>query len=398
MAGRKKKILMLTAWASRRNGGIFESLRRQCRALVDDGRFEVEVLAARDRHFEADLPRWEGVPVRGLPHRGPEFLGFAPGLLKAMLESGADLLHLQGLWGTHSWAAHRWKRATGRPLVLSPHSHLNPAGLAHRAAFKRLINAAYQESLLRSCGALHAVSDEEARGIRAFGLTQPLFRIPYGIDPAPGPAPRRAGGEKILLFLGRINPLKGLEPLLRGWARARPGGRDWRLVVAGWEDAPGYLKRLKRQAQGLGLEGSVSFQGPKFGDEKDRLLRRSRAFILPSVTEGLPVSLLEALTWRLPVLATPACNLPEAFQAGAGIPLAPGAAGVAEGLSRLFALGPAALDGMGRRGAALARDRFDWRRIAARWARVYAWQLGQGRRPEFVSQPGSRRGGGRGWS
>ena len=63
----------------------------------------------------------------------------------------------------------------------------------------------------------------------------------------------------------------------------------------------------------------VVFTGPAFGQAKDALLRRADAFILPSFSEGLPMSVLEAWAYGLPVLMTEQCNIPEDFAAGAAL-------------------------------------------------------------------------------
>ena len=73
-----------------------------------------------------------------------------------------------------------------------------------------------------------------------------------------------------------------------------------------------------------GSNSSVLFLGPAFGETKDALLRSASAFILPSFSEGLPMSILEAWAYRLPVLMTDHCNLPEGFDADAAIRIGSG--------------------------------------------------------------------------
>jgi poly(glycerol-phosphate) alpha-glucosyltransferase len=218
---------------------------------------------------------------------------------------------------------------------------------------------------------------------------------------------RREGGRKTLLFLGRLHPKKGLTGVLEAWAalgsRAVEG---WRLEIAGW-DQGGHEAELKRLASDLGIgwadvrgrEGedgtgsadgaaSVFFSGPAFGEAKDGLLRRADAFILPSFSEGLPMSVLEAWAYRLPVLMTDYCNLPEGFAAGAARRIGTDADSIGAGLRALFTETGDGLREMGGKGRALVESRFTWRQVAEQMGEVYRWVLGNGLRPSCVEVQG----------
>ena len=115
-----------------------------------------------------------------------------------------------------------------------------------------------------------------------------------------------ASERKRLLFLGRIHPKKGLVGLIRAWAKLKSerGGTnwgEWQFVIAGW-DQGGHEGELRALCGELGLkvcsfqgsvfsreEADVVFHGPAFGEEKEVLLRSASAFILPSLSEGLPM-------------------------------------------------------------------------------------------------------------
>jgi poly(glycerol-phosphate) alpha-glucosyltransferase len=198
---------------------------------------------------------------------------------------------------------------------------------------------------------MRALCESEAESFRKFGLKKPIVIIPNGID-----LPEEEhveverlkvdkGGKKTLLFLGRVHPKKGLTNLIRAFKQAlddRPSSLDvpWQLVIAGW-DQGGHEAELMKLCEELGLsfshkmhknhkgsdqaldarpstlDSEVVFWGPAFGDDKKSLLRSADAFILPSFSEGLPMSVLEAWAHGLPVVMTPECNLPEGFAADA---------------------------------------------------------------------------------
>ena len=155
------------------------------------------------------------------------------------------------------------------------------------------------------------------------------------------------------------------------------------LVIAGWGQDR-HEQQLERLAEAQALGHSLRFVGPQFDDDKAASFACADAFVLPSLSEGLPVAVLEAWSHGVPVLMTEACNLPEGFAAGAALPLGTGRAGIAAGLRQLFALSDAARRDMGARGQALVRARFTWRQVGEQMTSVYQWVLGGGPPPACV--------------
>ena len=231
----------------------------------------------------------------------------------------------------------------------------------------------------------------------------------------PHPFPRaRFSTPRTLLFLGRIHPKKGIPNLIRGFKKALDArsstvdSAPWCLVIAGW-DQGGHEAELMKLCQELGvksgkwkvesgkvegdavldarrstLDAEVIFYGPAFKEEKDALLRRADAFVLPSFSEGLPMSVLEAWSYRLPVVMTPECNLPEGFAADAAIRIETGVESIAQGIDSLFSMNESDLQSMGAKGRTLVEERFTWKTIAAQMHEVYDWMLGGGEAPGSV--------------
>jgi poly(glycerol-phosphate) alpha-glucosyltransferase len=125
----------------------------------------------------------------------------------------------------------------------------------------------------------------------------------------------------------------------------------------------------------------VIFTGPAFGEAKDALLRRASAFILPSFSEGLPMSVLEAWSYRLPVLMTDHCNIPEGFAADAAIRIGTDCESIAEGMRVILQSTIHHLQSIGQNGRLLVEDRFTWPQVAAQMKEVYDWILGGGPKP-----------------
>jgi poly(glycerol-phosphate) alpha-glucosyltransferase len=203
-------------------------------------------------------------------------------------------------------------------------------------------------------------------------------------------------GRKVLLYLGRLHPKKGLANLLEAWSRTRKiQNKEWLLAIAGW-DQGGHEAELKRQATDLGLQWqdlpsrspgdkTLFFLGPQFGNAKRTIYSQCDAFILPSFSEGLPMVVLEAWAYGKPVLMTPECNLPEGFAAHAALRIEPSINNITEGLRQLFGMSHDERQTMGKRGLALVKDRFAWSKIAADMMSVYRWMAGGGIKPDCMA-------------
>lgn len=170
-----------------------------------------------------------------------------------------------------------------------------------------------------------------------------------------------------IAYIGRIHAKKNLAAMLRGWSAARlPSGA--RLVIAGWgeDDAVAELREVLSHGP-----ASASFVGPLFGAAKDQLLDEARFVLLPSLSEGLPMAIIEAWARGVPTIMTRACNLPEGFATGAAIECGTDAAAIARALEQaLSGDGP---DWQRMRGSALAlaAEQFSPAAVGARWSAAY---------------------------
>jgi poly(glycerol-phosphate) alpha-glucosyltransferase len=355
---------------------------------------EIHVLGMIDEHTASDVSAWSPVKTQAYPVRGPRAFGYAPQLKRASLALDLDILQLHGLWMYPTVAALAWHRRTGRPFIVNPHGQLDEWAVNHSSWKKRIAGWCYQNAGLREAACLRALCASEAKSIRAYGLRNPVCVIPNGIDlpmadpECPPPwAERIESGKKVLLYLGRLHPQKGLLNLLRAWAEIRnlawPETGTWELAIAGW-DQNGHEAELKTLARELSLGRSVHFLGPQLGAAKASAYHHADAFVLPSFSEGLPMVVLEAWAHGRTVLMTPACNLPEGFQAEAAIPIETGVHNVVGGLQVLFSMSEQERRTMGARGRELVAKRFTWPAIAAAMGAVQEWILNAGPMPHCV--------------
>jgi len=377
------RVGFLVSSVSREAGGLFQSVRGLAKAVASTNT-SVEVFGIRDEKSAVDLQEWQPLSVETFRPRLRTW-GYSNQLVPAILNADLDVLSVHGLWKYCSVASQHWHSRTGRPYVVHPHGMLDPWAVQNARWKKRIAAELYENQNLRAAACLRALSEAEARAIRAYGLGNPICVIPNGIDLpdlSSSNAKTQPQNRKTLLYLGRLHPKKNLMSLIRAWNETfnsqRGSNERWVLAIAGW-DQGGYENELKQ----IAADASVVFLGPRFGAEKSECYRTCDAFILPSLSEGLPMTVLEAWSYAKPVLMTPECNLPEGFSAKAAVRLGSSSDEIAAGLQKLAEMSDDDRIAMGVRGRDLVGKAFSWPGIGEQMRAVYEWMLG-GEMPNTV--------------
>lgn len=365
-----KRIGILTAWASRANGGVFEAVVAHC-DLVRACGHEPIVFALDDPLSAADRPRFGTTSVHVFPVTGPRQIGFAPALSSALRAAELDLLHLHGIWMYPSRAAGDWAVATKRPYVISPHGMLDPWIIGQGALKKSIAKLAYEHRSWRAATALHGLTGREARDIAtATGRGQATFVVPNAVPAAAMPQPARSTRPTVL-YLGRIHPKKNIDTLVDAWRAARGGLPDGaRLEIAGWGKDE-HVSALKAKLDDAN-DADIAFLGPVFDERKAALLGSARFLALPSHSEGLPMAVLEAWAAGTPVLISTECNLSEGFAAGAAIDCGMDRDTVSATLQQALALSESAWQTMSTAGVGLAASTFSPAAVARAWDKAYS--------------------------
>jgi glycosyltransferase involved in cell wall biosynthesis len=262
----------------------------------------------------------------------PDFLYYSPMMQRQAvhLVEESHVLHGHGLYVGTNFIFGRQARRQHKSLVYHAHGFFEPYILGRSRWKKRLVHQLFEDANIRHVRMWRALTTSEADQIRACGNKAAIVVAPNGLNlsdyPRPGdgmtaietPLLRNfVKTKKRVLFLGRIHPKKGLDLLVPVWSRLGAQRKDWELVVAG-PDELNYRSQVQKLAGSLGIEREILFTGTVTGSAKIALLYSSDIFVLPSYSEGLPVSLLEAMACEVPVVATYACNCLDLYPAGAG--------------------------------------------------------------------------------
>ncbi len=300
------------------------------------------------------------IPDRDVLPQGCSFLVWKPG---EALPFEPDIVHNHTPWTWWSHQIHVWTRKRGILLVQSTHGSYSPWAMAHKRWKKFLPWYCYQKNDLARAVLLHATAYLETEQLRALGFTNPIVEVPLGTD-----LPQRMADftnpEKVLLFVGRIYPVKGLDLLIRAWGQIDTTG--WKLRLVG-PDQEEYLQTLR----GLCRSPNVEFVGSLYGVDLERAYLSSRALVLPSYTENFGGVVVDALSYGIPVLTSE--NTPWNFlqERGSGWHFPTEVNMLVARLKRLISTSDEELMVMGRRGRRIVETDYVWSELAKRMCTAY---------------------------
>lgn len=293
----------------------------------------------------------------------------APGMLKWIwrLVGWADVVHLTAVYSFPTLPTLAACRVLGKPLVWSPHGTLQRWSGSRRVVPKRQWERLCNALAPSASTVIHFNSREELEQCDGRLASRACALIPHGVDAAPErPAalPREPGPLR-LLYLGRLDPVKGVDELLRAAARLDRGSFEVRICGTG---APPYVHALEGLGRELGLAADVRFEGEVTGVRKEEVLRWADLLVLPSRQESFGIVVLEALSRGVPVLASRRSPWSALEDVGCGACAEPDAEALADAVR---ALARADLPAMGEKGRRWVAREFSWDAIAARMLDVY---------------------------
>lgn len=362
-------------------GGIARVVPELATELSAAG-FPSRVAALSGGRFGA-APTLDGVDLRTFEANGGRNpLGRSDAFDAAIdgLVGEADLVHLHGLWTGQNWTVGKAARRRGKPTIMTPHSMMMPWAWKRSWWKKRPIGWLFEHRNLREAARLHALAEAEARAIAELGFNTRIETIPNGLRTAEFATLPLADAlfgrfpvlrdRRLLLMLGRIHPQKGIVQGMQACFDTLAAGKEWHLVVAG-PDELGLRPMLEAAITRKGLKDRVTFTGMLPREEVLALLGRTSLLLQPSLSEGLSMSILEALAAGVPVVISVGCNMPEVGTSGAGMIVGADRRQIAAALKSIVGKGEVELREMGRRGQELAKSRYDWSAVIPRYTRMY---------------------------
>ena len=251
---------------------------------------------------------------------------YAPAMAKELdtIVPSMDLVHAHLPFIYPTGAAAKAARLHHKPFFYHQRGVLDPQRLRFRSFKKCLFLKMIEEPILRSATTLIALTEAEKESYRVLCPSVPSRVIPNGINAAeyrtqpddPAILNLRPGAQ-VILFLGRLHPVKGADKLIEAFLRMCKEVPDAVLVMAGPDEfmIEDKFRALVRQH---GLQDRILFPGMVEGQIKKDLFARADLFCLPSVAEGFSMAILEALASATAVMISPGCHFPKVETEGVG--------------------------------------------------------------------------------
>lgn len=376
------KILHVVAGLWEHTGGPAEVIPKLCESLMREN-CEVTLASIDGPHSESILDcEKNGVEVLSFSVHNPSPIRYSSDLatyIKNNIEF-FDVVHNHGHWLYPNWVAFKYAKKTGTPLVTTPHGTLVPGMLARSRLKKWLSWQLVDKYLIDYASVIHALSSAEKNEmVPKVGKVncKKIITIPNGVDiwslKKPINLYRRfpqLDQKKIILFLSRVHPIKGIMDLLETWKLICDQNTDWHLLVVGpiEKEIEFHLNKLLQEPQ---LKKSTTLAGPIYGSARKEVFALADVFILPSYGEGLPTVLLEALSCQLPVICTNECNFIEAESAGAAFSGSAGKDVLLSNLLKMLKLSDGDRKNMGKIGLELIKKKYLWKTVAQSWIKTY---------------------------
>ncbi len=290
-----------------------------------------------------------------------------------------DLVHTNVIFSYANLPAHVACKIKKIPYIMTPHGMLEPWALAYKSWKKQLYFNLFEKPFLKRASAIQALASTEAQNLQSLELKSPLLIIPNGIhqkDFEQLPEPEifyqqfpETRHKKLILFLGRIDPKKGLDLLATAFAKVQTQFPNTHLIIAG-PDNVNFSPTVKQWLQENQCLEAVTFTGMLSGLLKYAALAASSIYVAPSYSEGFSVSVLEGMAAGLPCVITTGCNFPEAAKENIALVVDINAEAIADGLLK-FLENTEAAQTMGTRARQFIFDHYTWEQISKRLINAY---------------------------
>ncbi|SRR5581483_562207 len=291
-----------------------------------------------------------------------------------------DIVHIHSLYLFHGLIAGHLCRRAGVPYVIRPHGTLDEYHRRHHRLRKRVYDWLIESRNISGAAALHYTSKAEQHDAVAAGVRNRGFVVGLGVDVSEYLSGLDQGlfraskpelqQKRLIVFLGRVTPKKGLDLLIPAFAEVSQAVPDVHLVLAGPDDE-GYAAVVRDLIAKYGVGEQVTWAGLVTGKLKVALLSDADAWVLPSYDENFAVAAVEAMAAGAPIVITDRVGIHEQVsRAQAGLVVEPTVAAVRDGLLALLQ-DENERRAMGERARRLALTEFSWDTIAAALLREY---------------------------
>lgn len=284
-----------------------------------------------------------------------------------------DVIHISRNWSLLSSFIAIKAHQKGIPYVYSP------MGFVSIINGSKLLKKVYKKLFtipnLMNASAILTVAKEESKDIVQLGIdSSKVHLIPNGVIPKDFSYKddilfrdsNELDKRKIILFIGRMDPVKGVDILIDAFSEMKDIHQDWCLVLIGTKTS--YRKEMIKKSSNLNMDKNIIFLDPIFGDSKSSAYHAADFIVIPSLVDAMTIIAPEAACCKKPVLYTNTCDFSELSENGGGIEVDPSVSSIKKGLTLMINSDRL---GMGEKGYNYVIENYDWKNLAPQYLKVF---------------------------
>lgn len=322
-------------------GGGTERTLQMSRYLSKSGH-QCTILTTDYKLSQARINEMKGVELIVLPCLNKRFYIPVVSINKIIqIVKNMDIIHLMAHWSPLNALVYYAIRLANKPYVVCPVGTLPKFGRSK--TLKRIYDIIIGRKIIKNANAHIAVTSDETSQFKPYGVNlekiriipngivnnesesndDTIFRKKYGLSRGP-----------FILFVGRLNPIKGPDLLLKAFCNVISEIEPYHLVIAGPDN--GMLSYLKAIAASNNVKKRVHFIGYVGGRDKFMAYHASELLVIPSRQESMSIVVLEAGITGTPVLLTDQCGVNEIENINGGKIVPATVKGLEEGLIEML--------------------------------------------------------------
>ena len=227
-----------------------------------------------------------------------------------------DVIHIHEHRTILAVMVHHYAKKYNIPYIVQAHGSVLP--IFQKGLFKKLFDKVWGFNILYDASKVIALTKTELEQYQEMELIKERVEIvPNGINlseyqhlPERGKFRKKYGiteDDRVILYLGRINKIKGLDLLIKSFYEISKDLKNIKLVIVGPDD--GFMNKLMEMLKKLNLQNNVLVTGPLYNKDKFAAYVDAEVYVLPSIYETFPIAVLEALACGTPVIVTERCGI-----------------------------------------------------------------------------------------